>query len=45
MNIADGKVVPAYQPELIKAALQFMQRVQRAIASACYVTRRRTNAS
>jgi hypothetical protein len=28
MQITNGKVVPAFQPELIKAALAFMQRAQ-----------------
>ncbi len=28
MNIANEKIVPPFQPELIKGALQFMQRVQ-----------------
>ncbi len=28
MNIVNGKTVPQFQPELVKAALAFLQRVQ-----------------
>lgn len=28
MKIVNGKIVPEFRPELVKASLQFMQRVQ-----------------
>jgi hypothetical protein len=34
MMISNGKVVPAFQPELIKAALAFLQRAQMSGAEA-----------